>query len=113
MRTLILMLGGLLLSMCCTTTVKAEDAADTAAQIKALQTEVEALKAKLKYAEGSKGTVEIRRDIYKRGYEKLLEEVTAQQSLLEMKKAATKISDAVDTDNQRLDDLLAGKKPSK
>lgn len=112
MRNFVLALSVLFLSMCCSSSaLKAEEAADTAEQIKQLQAQVEALKAKVKDAEGRKLTVELRRDIYKRGYEKLLEEVTAQQSLLDMKKAASRISESVDNDNQRLDDLLEGKKP--
>ena len=91
------------------TSLKAEEAAD--AQVAKLTAEVAALKALAKAAEGGKNAAELRLEIYKRGYDKLLDEVNAQQSLFEMKKAATKISADIDTDNARLDDVLAGKKP--
>ena len=82
--------------------LRAEDAADPQAQIKQLTEELNRTKAMLKAVQSQKNEAQSRLDMYKKAYDKLLEAVQSEQTLLAIKEAGTK----VDADfTERLDKL--------
>ncbi len=110
MRLALALFAVLALSSFTSTALRAEDAADAQAQIKQLTAELEATKVQLKAVQAQKNEAQLRLDTYKKYYEKLLEAVQSEQTLGNIKEAASKVEGEATDRIARLDEVIKKQK---